>query len=135
MRKIIVLAAVCALLVPAQVLAGDDVCDIGEKIFWMTDAQIREYFKDRLENRTVNGKGAVLDVVGGPYSSQYAVHVDCGNGVIANMKSDSMGVKELSLQQTVKFSGTLSRVEKFQDILSGRPYVSFTLNNASVSRY
>jgi hypothetical protein len=46
-----------------------------------------------------------------------------------------MGLKDLKLQQTVDFSGTLYKVEKFQDIVSGRSYVSFTLNNASVSRY
>lgn len=132
----IVLAVICSLLAPPQLFAwGDDVCDIGSKIFFMTDAQVRQYYKDRLDNQSVKGRGAILDVVGGPDSSQFTVFVDCGNGVIANMRSESMGLKELHLQQTVDFSGTLNKVEKFQDIVSGRSYVSFTLSNASVSKY
>ena len=137
MRKYVIsLAVICSLLAPPQLFAwGDDLGDIGQKLFFMTDAQVKQYYKDRLENRSVKGRGAILDVVGGPDSSQYVVFVDLGNGVIANMKSESMGLKDLKLQQTVDFSGTLYRVEKFQDIVSGRSYVSFTLNNASVSRY
>lgn len=136
MRKyLIILAVVCSLFAPPQLFAWDDLGDIGEKLFLMTDAQVKQYYKDRLENRSVKGRGAILDVVGGPDSSQFTVFVDLGNGVIANMRSESMGLKELGLQQTVDFSGTLYKVEKFQDIVSGRSYVSFTLNNASVSRY
>jgi hypothetical protein len=133
---IIVLAVICSFLAPPQLFAwGDDLGEIGAKIFFMTDAQVRQYYKDRLDNRSVKGRGAILDVVGGPDTSQYTVFVDLGNGVIASMRSESMGLKELRLQQTVDFSGTLNKVEKFQDIVSGRAYVSFTLNNASVSKY
>jgi len=136
MRKyLIILAVICSLFAPQQLFAWDDLGDIGEKLFLMTDAQVKQYYKDRLENRSVKGRGAILDVVGGPDSSQFTVFVDLGNGVIANMRSESMGLKELGLQQTVDFSGTLYKVEKFQDIVSGRSYVSFTLSNASVSRY
>src|SRR4030042_3296158 len=105
MKKSIIIAIIGILLMASQSFAWDDICDVTKETPYMTTVKLKEFYEDKMRNRSFNGNGIVRNVWEHGVNKYYAVKIDCGNDVMVNV-STSSDVKDLKVGQQVSFDGT-----------------------------
>ncbi len=89
MKKSIIIAIIGILLIASQSFAWDDICDVAKETPYMTTVKLKEFYEDKMRNRSFNGNGLVRNVWQHGVNKEYAVKVDCSNDVIVNVSTSS----------------------------------------------
>lgn len=129
MKKIMVTAVFLLFASPA--LAWTDLCKEAEQSLYMTSAQAEKFYNDNVKGALFDGSGTVRDVRQYGVNKYYAVTVDCGNDILANVATTENHA-DLSAGTAVRFSGKVVQVRRARYVDTQRVYQIYELDGGSI---
>jgi hypothetical protein len=118
-------------LITSDAFAWDNICSLGGRALALAEAQLEEFYHDKIDQKFLEGRGVVRTVWRSGVNKNYVVAVDCGNDIIVNVSTLS-DVQNLKTGQLVDFEGNCISYGRRRYVYSKKTYMIFEFEKGSL---